>query len=223
MFNRVIITSGPTIEPIDPIRFISNRSSGKTGYHIANEAYNRGIKDIIFISGPTCFRPREEVHFISVESAEEMKLTIEKYVHNAEVIIMAAAVSDYKSRTYCPKKIKKRHLNLKLDLIKNPDILYEIGKKKGQDQILVGFAAETDKGIVNAKVKLKKKNLDLLVLNEISPENPVFGENFNQVFFLTNKRIRKLDKMKKAEIAVLLWNEIYEIAENRVGAGEKLS
>lgn len=213
MFNRVVITSGPTIEPIDPIRFISNRSSGKTGYHIANEANNRGIKDIVFISGPTCFRPVSAVKFISIETTEEMKSAVEQNFRDAAVIIMAAAVSDYKSRTYFPEKIKKKKKNLKLDLIENPDILFEIGKRKSKDQILIGFAAETENGITNARKKMIKKNLDLLVLNVISTQNPAFGADYNQVFFLTREGVRELKRLKKEDIAVLLWDEIYEIGK----------
>lgn len=212
MFKSVIIASGPTIEPIDPVRFISNRSSGKTGFHLANEAKKRKIDEIFFITGPTNYIP-SDVNLVHVDTAISMRDNMLTYFKEAEVIIMAAAVSDYRSSEYCHEKIKKGNDRVILELVKNPDILKEIGEKKSDNQILVGFAAETSNIFENAKEKFEKKNLDLLVLNEISKENPVFNEDFNQVFFVYKKGIIKLDKMSKMEIAVLIWDEIFKIAE----------
>ncbi len=210
MFERVIIASGPTVEPIDPVRFISNRSSGKTGFHLANEAKKREIQEIIFITGPTNYIP-SDVKVIQVETAQSMRNRILNYFNKAKVIVMAAAVSDYRSAEYCSEKIKKGDDRIYLELVKNPDIIKEIGEKKSDDQILVGFAAETSNIFENAREKFERKNLDLLVLNEISKENPVFNEDSNQVFFITKKETIKLDKMKKSAIAVLIWDEIFKI------------
>ncbi len=210
MFERVIIASGPTVEPIDPVRFISNRSSGKTGFHLANEAKKREIQEIIFITGPTNYIP-SDVKVIQVETAQSMRDRILNYFDKANVIVMAAAVSDYRSAEYFSEKIKKGDDRIYLEFVKNPDIIKEIGEKKSDDQILVGFAAETSNIFENAGEKFERKNLDLLVLNEISKENPVFNEDSNQVFFITKKETIKLDKMKKSAIAALIWDEIFKI------------
>ena len=122
MFKKVIITSGPTLEPIDPVRFISNRSSGKTGFHLAREAKGRGVGQIVFITGPTFFLP-PGVDLIQVETAREMQAAINEHFSQADVVIMAAAVSDYRSAEYFPDKLKKNSDKITLELIKNPDIL----------------------------------------------------------------------------------------------------
>jgi len=212
MFERVIITSGPTIEPIDPVRFISNRSSGKSGFQLASEAVKRGIEEIIFISGPTCHMPTGTgVTVLPVETALEMRTQLFRYVDDADVVIMAAAVSDYRAALYSTGKIKKGPDTLTLQLVKNPDLLFELGQKKRADQIIVGYAAETHDILENARKKLKNKNLDLLVLNEISSQNPVFGAEDNQVYLVTAEGSRRLEKMGKATLAVTIWDEIYRL------------
>jgi len=213
MFKRVLITSGPTVEPIDPVRYISNRSSGKTGFHIANEARKRGISDIVYITGPSRFIP-EGVTVIHVESALDMQAQLNHYSRNADVIIMAAAVSDYRVKQFFTRKIKKDGRTLVLELVKNPDLLAQAGAHKPAGQILVGFAAETDNIIQNARTKFQKKNLDLLVLNEISQQNPAFDVDDNQVYFMTAGGLDKLDKMAKADVAVHLWNRIEALKKN---------
>jgi len=211
VFKKIIITSGPTLEPIDPVRFISNRSSGKTGYHLALEAQKRGIGPIVFITGPTVFLP-SQVELIQVETAQEMHAAIHKHYHQADVLIMAAAVGDYRSLKYYPEKLKKDSERITLELVKNPDILLELGQHKRKNQILVGFAAETEDIFVNAQKKLLKKNLDLLVLNEISESNPAFNSEENQVYLLTPGGIKKMDKMNKAHVAARIWDEIIVLA-----------
>ncbi len=210
MLKKVIITSGPTLEPIDPLRFISNRSSGKTGFHLAMEAKRRDIDRVIFITGPTCFLP-VAVDLIQVETAREMHEAVNAHFQGTEVLIMAAAVSDYRSALLSSEKIKKNSEKLTLDLVKNPDILQELGMRKEPGQILVGFAAETNAAIANARKKLTGKNLDLLVLNEISPQNPAFGSDDNEVCILQAGGIRKIERTGKAEIAVLIWDEIFKL------------
>lgn len=211
MFKKIIITSGPTLEPIDPVRFISNRSSGKTGYHLAMEARARGIGPIVFITGPTFFLP-SGVNLIQVETAQEMHAAINEHFSQADVVIMAAAVSDYRSLKYYPDKLKKNSEKIILELVKTPDILLELGRRKRANQILVGFAAETEDIFVNAQNKLLNKNLDLLILNEISQSNPAFGSEENQVYLLRPDAIKKLDKMNKSHVAALIWDEILELA-----------
>jgi len=212
MFKRVIITSGPTIEPIDPVRFLSNRSSGKTGYHLANEAAKRNIPEILFITGPTHYKP-PGVTFIPVETALQMREQLLKYYKIADVIIMAAAVCDYRITRYFTKKIKKNDDKLVLEFTRNPDLLMETGKNKTGNQLLVGFAAETHNILKNAGKKFQKKNLDLLVLNEISAENPAFNAEENQVYLVTAEGTRKLEKMEKSLLAARIWDEIYNMAK----------
>jgi phosphopantothenoylcysteine decarboxylase / phosphopantothenate---cysteine ligase len=215
MFKRVIITSGPTIEPIDPVRYLSNRSSGKSGVHLATEAVKRGIAEIIFITGPTCFPPLD-VTLIFIETALEMKTQLLRYENDAEVIIMAAAVSDYRVVKYSSQKIKKNKDNLTLHLEKNPDILFELGQKKRPHQVLVGYAAETHNIIEHAWKKFEMKNLDLLILNEVSPENPAFNTQENQVYFFTSEGMQKLEKMEKSALAARIWDEVYRIKKFKV-------
>ncbi len=214
MFNRILITSGPTIEPIDPVRFLSNRSSGKTGYHLAVEARTRGLGPVTFITGPTAWLPGG-VEVVRIETALEMRAAVMERLDQADVVIMAAAVSDYRSLKYYPEKMKKRGERLTLQLIRNPDILLEAGGRKAPGQILVGFAAETEDIFANAQKKMLAKNLDLLVLNEISDANPAFDCEENQVFLERPDGVRKLEKMSKALIAAQVWDEIIALSGRR--------
>ncbi len=219
MLKRVIITSGPTVEPIDPVRFVSNRSSGKSGLHLANEAKKRDIGEIIYITGPTCFLP-EGVTVVQVETALEMQEQLGIYAEEAGVVIMAAAVSDYRLETVSPQKIKKTQQRLTLNLVKNPDLLFELGQRKGEAQVLVGYAAETDNIFENARKKFERKNLDLLVLNEISEGNPAFNADCNQVYFFTAQGERKLESMEKANLAVYIFDEIFRLAAQKKNSGK---
>ncbi|MCP5107949.1 MAG: hypothetical protein GY950_31460 [bacterium] len=216
MFKRVIIVSGPTVEPIDPVRFISNRSSGKSGLQLLNEAVKRDIGETFFITGPTCHTPPEApgVTVIPVETALEMRRELHRFSTEADVIIMAAAVSDYRITDYSEKKIKKGQDTLTLHLVKNPDLLFELGREKKAGQILVGYAAETHDIFENARKKFEKKNLDLLILNEISAQNPAFNREKNQVYFFTGAGagdVRKLEKLEKSTLAAHIWDEIYKL------------
>jgi len=215
MVKRVIITSGPTIEPIDPVRYISNRSSGKSGFYLAEEAVKRGIPEIIFITGPTCFSP-QDVTIIPVETALEMRSQLQRYSNEADVIIMSAAVSDYRVGNYSSRKIKKDQDTLVLQLVRNPDLLFELGQGKKLHQVLVGYAAETHNIFENAGKKFEKKNLDLLVLNEVSSENPAFNSEENQVYLFTSAGMRKLKKMEKSALAARIWDEVYRIKKVKV-------
>jgi phosphopantothenoylcysteine decarboxylase/phosphopantothenate--cysteine ligase len=211
VFKKILITSGPTLEPIDPVRFISNRSSGKTGFHLAMEARMRRLGPVIFITGPTAFLPAQ-TEIIQVETAQEMRAAVGEHFRSCDVIIMAAAVGDYRSLKYYPEKMKKSGERITLELVKNPDILLELGQHKRKNQILVGFAAETEDIFANAQKKLLAKNLDLLVLNEISEANPAFGSDENQVYLVRPDGVQRLDKSSKARIAALVWDDIVALA-----------
>lgn len=212
MFKRIVICSGPTVEPIDPVRFLSNRSSGKSGLQLANEALKRGIPEIILISGPTCLNlTNPGFTVIPVETALEMREHLQRYSDDADVIIMAAAVSDYRPAHYSKEKIKKDRETLTIQLVKNPDILFELGQRKKPGQILVGYAAETHNILVNAREKFQRKNLDLLVLNEVSAQNPAFHVDKNQVYFVTAGGFHKLEMMEKSTLASRVWDEIEKL------------
>lgn len=213
MINLAIVCSGPTIEPIDPVRFISNRSSGRSGLQLVKEAVARGIPQIIFITGPTCLDVGNPAYSVlPVETALQMREKLLMYSDYADVIIMAAAVSDYRVANYSEEKIKKDQETLTLQLVKNPDILFELGQRKKPGQLLVGYAAETHDIFENARKKFKRKNLDLLVLNQISTGNPAFYVDKNQVYFLTDDGVfRELEMMTKSSLAALVWDEIFKL------------
>lgn len=211
MNKQVMIVSGPTLEPIDPIRYLSNRSSGKTGYCLAREARKRGYRKIFFISGPTPFIP-EGIETVMVETAAQMQEAAERRFASSDIILMAAAVCDFRVKTFNPRKIKHKEETLILELEPNPDILQGLGQRKRADQILVGFAAETDSGEANAREKMLRKNLDMIVLNEISPLNPAFGADENQVTLIRRTGAIHMEKCSKEQIASAVWNEIESMA-----------
>lgn len=180
--KKVVVTAGPTISPIDPVRFITNKSSGKMGYAIAEEARDRGA-DVTLISGPTELKKPIDIENISVETNEEMYNAVLSRFYEADIIIKAAAVADYKPKKYSHEKIKKTDDNLNIEFIKDKDILKELGEIK-EKQILVGFAAESNELLLNAKEKLKRKNLDYIVANDITSRDTGFKSDFNKVYIL---------------------------------------
>ena len=202
---KALITAGPTIEPIDPVRFITNYSSGKQGYEIAKSFSDNGF-DTTLISGPTYLEPPENMKTIKVKTAGEMyDETIKRLP--VDVAVFTAAVSDYKITNYSKEKIKKKKdLTLKLEL--NKDILEYVSKNNYlRPKIVVGFAAETNDINLNAKYKLNKKNCDLMIVNDVSKNETGFGSDFNEVtIFYNDNKNEKLKKMHKANIA----NEIVE-------------
>lgn len=204
--ERILVTAGPTYEAIDPVRFIGNRSSGKMGYALARVALRRGA-DVTLISGPSSLKPPRGSRFIAVESAEEMKKAVISNFQDATTVIMAAAVADYRPPKVSSGKIKKGKGAFSIDLEKTPDILSDIGKKKGK-RLLIGFAAETENLVANARKKLKEKNLDLIVANNIKEPGAGFGADTNIVTIIDRKgNIEELPKMPKEEVAwkVLDW------------------
>jgi len=177
--KKAFVSAGPTYEPIDPVRFIGNHSSGKMGLAIANELHNRGA-DVIVVGGPTV-ELVDGVHLVSVNTAEEMYDACLKAFKNADIGVMAAAVADYTPVKREKEKIKKNGKGMLLELKQTKDILKAIGEKKRSGQVLVGFALETTNERKNALAKLKKKNADLMILNSLNEKNAVFGSDMNKV------------------------------------------
>ncbi|WP_238882540.1 bifunctional phosphopantothenoylcysteine decarboxylase/phosphopantothenate--cysteine ligase CoaBC [Clostridium sp. YIM B02551] len=212
--KKILITAGPTISPIDPVRFITNRSSGKMGYAIAEEARDRGA-EVVLVSGPTNIKPPYGIKFIKVNTNEEMKDAVLDNFVTSDIVIKAAAVADYKIAEYSDKKIKKGEGNLNLEFTRDNDILKILGEKKSESQILVGFAAESHDLIENARRKLANKNLDLIVANDITSNETGFASDDNRVIFITkSNESTVLDKMSKREISKKLLDEVMKISEN---------
>ncbi|WP_252235398.1 bifunctional phosphopantothenoylcysteine decarboxylase/phosphopantothenate--cysteine ligase CoaBC [Clostridium sp. ZS1] len=205
--KNILVTAGPTISPIDPVRYITNRSTGKMGYAIAKEARDRGA-NVTLISGPTSLEVPANVNFIRVSTNSEMKEEVNRYFDNSDVVIKSAAVADYKTKEYSNQKIKKGEGDLELAFTRDNDILMELGRKK-KNQILVGFAAESQNLKENAKRKLMNKNLDYIVANDITSEDTGFASEDNRVIILSNKDEEiPIDKTSKDEIASKLFDII---------------
>lgn len=210
--KKILVTAGPTREAIDPVRFISNPSSGKMGYAIAREATNRGA-NVTLISGPVHLPAPCVNKFISVTSAEEMCDAVFREAKESDVIIMTAAVADYRPAKYSENKIKKDSGKLNLELVKTTDILKKLGESKGK-KILIGFAAETENLEENATKKLKDKNLDLIVVNKIGEEGSGFGADTNKVTLIyRDGRIHTHDKMEKTEVARIIIDAVKELSK----------
>ncbi|MBI2602407.1 MAG: bifunctional phosphopantothenoylcysteine decarboxylase/phosphopantothenate--cysteine ligase CoaBC [Deltaproteobacteria bacterium] len=198
--RTVLITAGPTREAIDPIRFLSNHSSGKMGYALA-EAFREKGASVILISGPTTLAVPKLAEFVPVQSAEEMLEEVLKRVDRSQVFISSAAVSDYRVKELSERKIKKSSEELTLTLKRNPDILTIVSKRQAHP-FLVGFAAETDNLAINAKAKLRDKNLDMIVANRIGSDFSPFHSEFNEVLVIKrNGEESSLPLQKKCEIA----------------------
>jgi phosphopantothenoylcysteine decarboxylase/phosphopantothenate--cysteine ligase len=209
--KTLLVTASCTREPIDKVRFISNYSSGKMGFALAKIAWARGAR-VILITGPTSLPAPKGISTIRIESAEEMKKEVFKHFSEADIIISAAAVADFRPRDVFAGKIKKEKSEKPLiELERTPDILYELGKKKG-DKILVGFAAETENLAANALKKLKEKRLDLIVANDISAREAGFGSDNNRARLINSKgSTRELSLMPKIDMAEKILDEIIKI------------
>ncbi|HEX8961327.1 MAG TPA: bifunctional phosphopantothenoylcysteine decarboxylase/phosphopantothenate--cysteine ligase CoaBC [Geobacteraceae bacterium] len=205
--EHILVTAGPTREELDPVRFLSNHSSGKMGYAIARAARLRGA-EVTLVSGPTCLQAPWGVMAVAVESAQEMRDAVFARIADSTVIIKAAAVADYRPRLRAAEKIKKNGAPLVLDLVKNPDILGELGQIKGE-RVLVGFAAETGSLLENAAKKLAEKNLDMVVANDISQEGAGFNVDTNIVKLLyRDGRLEDLPLMGKDALADLILDRV---------------
>lgn len=198
--KNVLISAGPTQAPIDPVRFITNKSSGKMGYSIAEEAVKRGA-EVTLVSGPTNLKPPVGAKVVKITTNEEMKEAMLKYYSNADIVIKSAAVADYKAKEYSNQKIKKGEGDFLLPLVRDSDILMMLGEKKDK-QILVGFAAESQNVEANALSKLERKNLDYIVANDISGTETGFGSDDNKVTIISKEKKKfSLDKMTKLQVA----------------------
>ena len=198
---RVLISAGPTVEKLDPVRYISNRSSGKMGYAMAIAARARGAS-VTLVSGPVALSKPEGVNVIAVESAAEMKAAMDSLAAEADVIIMAAAVADYRAAIVMDQKIKKLGEEMQLHLVRNDDILAGLGQTKRAGQVLVGFAAETTDVLGYAQDKLKRKNADMFVANDVSRTDIGFSADENEVHLLfADGRSVKVEKAPKRRIA----------------------
>jgi len=211
---KILVTAGATIEPIDPVRYITNRSSGKMGYAIARAAKYRGAS-VTLVSGPTALTSPYGVTLCSVSTAEDMKQAVFENRQDCDIIIKAAAVSDYRPRETARQKIKKGSDSLSLELIKNPDILAQLGAAKEESPcILVGFAAETEALLSNAKKKLEAKNLDMIVANDVSRSDAGFEADTNIVKIIyRDGRLENSTLMSKDEVANLVLDRAKSLLE----------
>jgi len=208
--ERVLVTAGPTREDIDPVRFLSNRSSGKMGYAVAQAAARRGAK-VVLVSGPTALETPEGVARVDVRSAEEMLRTVQAQFPECTLAIFAAAVADYRVAEPSESKIKRTHDMLTLRLEPNPDILATVAREKG-NRLVVGFAAETENVAENARKKLVQKNADLIVANDVTREGAGFDVDTNVVtLFSRDERDLPLPRLTKAEVAQCILDEVLRL------------
>lgn len=214
---KILVTAGPTIEPLDPVRYITNRSSGKMGYALALAARLRGA-DVVLVSGPTTLTKPSGVTFCSVKRADEMRDAVFEYRPGSHIIIKAAAVSDYRPRKSATQKIKKGPDSLSLDLVKTPDILAQLGStKEGSPCVLVGFAAETEGLLENASAKLKAKNLDMIVANDVSRSDAGFESDTNKVMMIyRDGEVEDAPMMTKEEVADLVLDRAKAIYKDHI-------
>ncbi|MEM1442882.1 MAG: bifunctional phosphopantothenoylcysteine decarboxylase/phosphopantothenate--cysteine ligase CoaBC [Verrucomicrobiota bacterium] len=198
---RFLITAGPTREPIDPVRYLSNRSSGKMGYALANAALEAG-HEVILVSGPVSIPAPEGVELVSVETALEMFEAVETRIGESDMAIFCAAVADYRVTEIAKEKIKKNRDELSLSLVKNPDILGSVRSQFGFEGTLVGFAAETENVEENAREKLERKGCDFLIANDVSRSDIGFDRDENEVtIFSADGAGEKLDRTSKDTLA----------------------
>ena len=209
--KKVLISAGPTVEELDPVRYISNHSSGKMGFSLAKTAIDMGA-DVILVSGPTNQTiSSDNVTIFNVKTGEEMYNAIMQQFHDSDIVIMSAAVSDYKPKQFSKKKIKKHNKEIFIKLEKNIDILNELGKIKSK-QVLVGFSLENNLEVENAKQKLVKKNLDLIVLNSLNDEGAGFGFDTNKISVINRpEKITTYGLKPKTEVAKDIFQHVIEL------------
>ena len=205
--KKVLITAGPTQESFDPVRYITNHSTGKMGYAIAKVAANRGA-EVILISGPVNIPAPNHVKVINIISAKDMFEAVKKEYSSCEIIIKSAAVADYRPKFYNENKLKKKDNELNIELEKTDDILKYLGENKKEKQILIGFSMETTNLVENSKEKLVKKNLDMIVANNLNVKGAGFGTDTNLVTFITKNQCKQLPLMSKYKVGEEIFNEI---------------
>jgi phosphopantothenoylcysteine decarboxylase/phosphopantothenate--cysteine ligase len=214
--QRVLVTAGPTLEPIDPVRYITNRSSGKMGFALAKIARRRGA-EVTLITGPNYLSlPRRDIPQIQVNDAREMHEAVMHHFEDCHIVIMAAAVADFRPRDILTEKITKRKNGAYLlEMDRNPDILKELGEKR-RNHILVGFAAETSELMENAEVKLKEKNLDLIVANDVTQPGAGFGVDTNIVKILDAAgKVKKVPLLSKDEVASIILDQVVKLVKKK--------
>lgn len=207
--KKFVITAGPTIEAMDPVRFLSNHSSGKMGYELAKEATKRG-GEVTLVSGPSALKPPKVKNFIQIQSTEDMYEAVKSNFENTDVLIKAAAPADFKPAVYSEEKVKKEKTddNISLKLSRNIDIAKKMGEIK-KDQIIVGFAAESENEIENGKSKLKRKNFDMIVINNIKRKDAGFKSNTNAVTIIDkNENVEELELMEKEKLANIILDKV---------------
>jgi phosphopantothenoylcysteine decarboxylase/phosphopantothenate--cysteine ligase len=198
--EMVLITAGPTFEPIDPVRFLGNRSSGKMGYAIAEAAIRRGAK-VVLISGPTALTPPSAAEFVSVETAEQMRNAVMQHFADASIVIKTAAVADYTAKHQSDQKLKRKG-EMALELVPTADILAELGARRVKpSQVIIGFAAETQDGLAHAREKLQSKRVDAIVMNDVSRPGIGFGSERNAATIVTANEEIAIAEMSKFEMA----------------------
>jgi len=210
--ETVLITAGPTREKIDPVRYLTNRSSGRMGYALAEAALRRGAR-VLLVSGPTSITPPGAAEVTSVESAEEMRDAVLKLLPQASVVIKTAAVSDYRPRAAATQKIKRKGA-MTLELEATPDILKELSLRK-KAQIVIGFAAETENVLENARQKLVSKNLDAIVVNDVSREGVGFDSDRNAVTIISRDEVLEVPETTKWEVAQRVLDQIVRLRQHR--------
>ena len=210
----ILITAGPTREAIDPVRFLSNKSSGKMGYAIAKTAADQGHR-VILISGPTHINVPDKVDYIPIESTQEMYDAVEHYIMKADIAIFSAAVADYKPASISEQKIKKTADAINLELIKTPDILGSARRIFGYEGILVGFAAETQEIELNARTKLNRKDCDLIIANDISRKDIGFDVDENEIIIISADDTVKPAKASKQHLSHLILARALNLASSR--------
>ncbi|HBB96060.1 MAG TPA: bifunctional phosphopantothenoylcysteine decarboxylase/phosphopantothenate--cysteine ligase CoaBC [Blastocatellia bacterium] len=217
--ERILITAGPTREPIDPVRFISNRSSGKMGFALARAAMQRGAQ-VRIVAGITTVVPPSGAEVIETTSAEDMRAAVIREIDDATIFISAAAVADYRAKHSSPKKLKKSEAEMILELERTPDILKQVGLNKKTGQLMVGFAAETDDVKSNAQKKLSQKNLDMIVANDVSREGSGFESDNNAVTILVRDNPLSIDipLSSKPEVANRILDEVVKLRRRTTSA-----
>ncbi|MGX8850861.1 bifunctional phosphopantothenoylcysteine decarboxylase/phosphopantothenate--cysteine ligase CoaBC [Amedibacillus sp. YH-ame10] len=216
--KRVLVTAGPTQEALDPVRFISNHSSGKMGYEIARAARNMGA-EVTLISGPCNLQPPLDINVIHIKSAMDMMEAVQDLYATQDFIIKAAAVGDYRAQSIADNKIKKQGDTLNIEFIKNPDILAYLGEHKKNHQLLCGFAMETQDLLQNAKAKLEKKHCDMIIANNLLVEGAGFQHDTNVVTMIEKEKHTDFTRMSKYDIGVAILHRLLEIHNEKEGKG----
>jgi phosphopantothenoylcysteine decarboxylase / phosphopantothenate---cysteine ligase len=212
--QTILVTAGPTCEDLDPVRFLTNRSSGKMGYALAETAIRRGAH-VVLVSGPTDLHPPEGADWVPVRTAQEMRRAVQEHAAEANVVIMAAAVADYRPAAAAPTKIKRSGERILLELEPTPDILGELGRAQGA-RVLIGFAAETDRVAENARAKLARKGADMIVANDVTQKDAGFDTDTNIVtLFFRDGREIALPKLTKSEVAQRILDHVLLFQQNR--------